>query len=204
MRRKAVFLDKDGTLIHDVPYNVAPDRIVLYADAGEALARLQRAGYQLVVVSNQSGVARGYFEEKDLQRVEARLQALLRRWHVQLDGFHYCPHLPTGSVPRYALECDCRKPMPGMLLEAARQHHLSLGDSWMIGDILNDVEAGNRAGCRTLLINNGNETEWLAGAFRTPTAVVGTLSEAADLILAGTVNPPAGSNRSDAQPVRDH
>jgi D-glycero-D-manno-heptose 1,7-bisphosphate phosphatase len=187
MMKNAIFLDKDGTLIQDVPYNVDPGRIVLVSDAGETLSRLQKAGYKLIVVSNQAGIARGYFEEKALEDVKVRLQELLQWWHVHLDGFYYCPHLPSGTVATYAQECNCRKPLPGMLVQAAQEHNISLEDAWMIGDILHDVEAGNRAGCRTILINNGNETEWIPGDFRTPTFTVRSLAEAADIILAMSV-----------------
>lgn len=179
---KAIFIDKDGTLIRDVPYNVDPEKIELYPDTGEALHRLQRAGYQLIVISNQAGVARGYFDETALPGVEARLQELLSPFGVKLNGFYYCPHHPAGAVPAYAITCECRKPEPGMIIRAAREHGIDPSASWMIGDILNDVEAGNRAGCRTILIDNGNETEWLPGLFRTPTYTAASLTQAADWI----------------------
>lgn len=189
--QKAIFLDKDGTLIPDIPYNVDPRKIRLYPDAGEALARLQRAGYQIFVVSNQSGVAKGFFQEEALTGVESRIRELLLPWGVQLSGFYYCPHSPQGSVPSYAIDCTCRKPFPGMILEAAQQHGIHLSESWMVGDILNDIEAGRRAGCRTVLINNGNETEWVPGEFRTPTHTVQSLQEMADTILNPVVIPVA-------------
>lgn len=188
MRQGAIFLDKDGTLIPDIPYNVDPARIELFPDAGQALFRLQTAGYHIIVVSNQSGVARGFFSERDLKAVQVQLEELLQKWHVRLDGFYYCPHLPSGTVSSYALDCDCRKPLPGMLMQAAQEQSISLEDSWMIGDILNDVEAGNRAGCRTILINNGNETEWIPGDFRTPSFIANSLMEAADIILSKSIN----------------
>jgi histidinol phosphatase-like enzyme len=103
---------------------------------------------------------------------------------VALDGFYYCPHHPRGALARYACECSCRKPQPGMLMRAAREHGIDLPASWMIGDILHDVEAGNRAGCRSLLIDNGNETEWQRGPGRTPTAIAADLFAAATLIAA--------------------
>lgn len=183
--RKAVFLDKDGTLIPDIPYNVDPEHITLYPEAGEALRRLQDAGYRLIVVSNQSGVARGYFEEAQLDGVWQKITQLLAPFGVRIDGFYYCPNHPGGTVGRYAVDCDFRKPKPGMLIQAAREHGIDLTRSWMIGDILNDVEAGNRAGCRTLLVDRGNETEWEPGQFRTPTATVRSLTEAADHITPG-------------------
>jgi histidinol-phosphate phosphatase family protein len=175
----AIFLDKDGTLIEDVPYNVDPALIRLYPDVPEALRRLRAAGYRLIVISNQAGVARGYFEEGALEGVRETLYRLLAAEGVPLDGFYYCPHHPEGVVAGYAVACECRKPGPGLIVRAAREHGVDLGGSWMIGDILNDVEAGNRAGCRTVLINNGNETEWVAGEGRKPDLVARTVLEAA-------------------------
>jgi len=181
---KAVFLDKDGTLIEDVPYNADPDRIRLMPRAAEGLFRLHAAGYSLVVVSNQAGVARGYFDEEALVPVEARLRELLDEAGVLLAGFYYCPHHPEGSVEPYAIECDCRKPQPGMILQASRDLGVDPKESWLVGDILNDVEAGRKAGCKTVLIDNGNETEWVLTRERLPDHVARDLAEAASIILA--------------------
>jgi histidinol-phosphate phosphatase family protein len=184
--KRAVFLDKDGTLIQDVPYNVDPARMWLLPGATAGLRRLHAAGFELIVVSNQSGIARGYFELRAMRGVEQRLRALMEGAGAALAGFYYCPHHPGGRVPAYAVECDCRKPAPGMLLRAARAHGIHLAQSWMVGDILNDVEAGRAAGCRTILIDNGNETEWTLSPHRTPHYTAPNLAEAADIILAVT------------------
>ena len=180
---RAVFLDKDGTLIVDVPYNVDPGLIVLAPGARTGLPRLAEAGYRFVVVTNQSGVARGRFGVEALGPVEARLRALLGEFNVELAGFLFCPHHPGGSVPAYSRACECRKPAPGMLIEAARTLGIDLTRSWLIGDILNDVEAGHRAGCRAVLIDNGNETEWAPGPGRTPAYRACDLDDAARFIL---------------------
>lgn len=179
-----VFLDKDGTIVKNVPYNVDPDRMHLTAGAAEGLSRLSDAGYRFIVVSNQSGVARGRFAEEALEGVEARLRALLAEIGVRLEGFYYCPHHPQGVVPEYAHVCRCRKPKPGLLLKAAREHNVDLTRAWFIGDILNDVEAGRQAECRTILIDNGNETEWSLTPRRLPNHVVADLAEAARVITA--------------------
>ncbi len=180
--RPAVFLDKDGTLVRDVPYNVDPERIVLTEGAADGVRKLHAAGFALVVVSNQSGVARGYFVEAELEAVWTKLRDLLG---VPLE-FHYCPHHPEGHAP-YNVACDYRKPEPGMLLQAAQAHNLDLSQSWMVGDILNDVQAGRRAGCRTVLLDNtengGGETEWVLNRERLPHHIVSTLAEAAEVIL---------------------
>lgn len=178
---KAIFIDKDGTLIHDVPYNVDPDRIVLYTGTIRALADLKERGYLLIIISNQAGVAHGYFEERALEAVKERLGILLG--DVGIDGFYYCPHHPQGAIECYTLNCDCRKPQPGMILQAAQDFQVDLSQSWMIGDILSDVEAGNRAGCKTILIDNGNETEWEMNSLRKPTFIAKGLVQASQLIL---------------------
>ncbi|MEH3114223.1 D-glycero-alpha-D-manno-heptose-1,7-bisphosphate 7-phosphatase [Pedobacter terrae] len=155
----AIFLDKDGTLIPDIPYNADPDLINLEENVGRTLAMLTPY-FELIVISNQSGLAFGYFNENDLKTVEARIKTLLHKYKVSLSGFYFCPHHPNGNTAPYARRCDCRKPAPGLINRAAREHHISLTGSWMIGDILNDVQAGKAAGCKAILINNGNETEW--------------------------------------------
>lgn len=180
---RAVFLDKDGTLIEDVPYNVRPELIRLMPGSVAGLRRLHAADYLLLVISNQSGVARGLFREEALGPVEARLRQLLAAEGVPLAGFYYCPHHPTGSVAEYAIACTCRKPEPGMVLRAAREHGIELAASWLVGDILNDVEAGRRAGCRTILLDNGHETEWELTPARTPHYRAANLDEAANIIL---------------------
>jgi len=158
--RCAVFLDKDGTLIPDIPYNVEPDLITLNNGVIEGLLALQ-AHFNLFVVSNQSGVAKGVFGMEALEKVKSRLITLLVNSGINIADFYFCPHDPTGIVKLYSVECQCRKPRAGMLLKAARDYNLDLSRCWMIGDILNDVEAGKTAGCRSVLIDNGNETKWM-------------------------------------------
>jgi histidinol-phosphate phosphatase family protein len=182
--RKAVFLDKDGTLVEDLPYNVDPDRMTLGRGVLPGLRALAGTGYRLVVVSNQSGVARGLFGESALQGVERGLRSLLQAGGVVLDGFYYCPHHPDARLPDYRRACTCRKPQPGLLERAAVELGLSLADSWMVGDILDDVEAGHRAGCRAVLVDNGGETEWIRSPARDPDIVVKSFDEAAVAILA--------------------
>lgn len=180
---RAVFLDKDGTLIEDVPYNVDPDRIRFTPGALQGLFLLHTSGYKLFVVSNQSGVARGYFEEDALSGVEQRLRDILDANGIPLAGFYYCPHHPEGTVKAYSYECDCRKPAPGMILRAAQEHNIDLSRSWLVGDILNDIEAGRRAGCKTVLLDNGHETEWEVTRERMPHHLAGDLAEASLIIV---------------------
>jgi D-glycero-D-manno-heptose 1,7-bisphosphate phosphatase len=177
--RKAVFIDKDGTLIPDIPYNIDPEKITIDKEVTEALKLLKEEGFLLIVISNQPGVAKGYFEEKDLENVWNKISLLLQKNNLAIDAFYYCPHEPRGKVEVYSIQCDCRKPLPGMILKAASELKIDLSESWMIGDILNDVEAGNRAGCSTILIDSGNETEWVINEIRRPDFIARNLLEAA-------------------------
>ena len=158
MRERAVFLDRDGTLVHPRHYPSRPEDLWLYDGLGPELRRLQSAGFRLVVITNQSGIARGYFGEADLERMHEHLAGELGQLGVRLDGVYFCPHHPEGSIPELSIACGCRKPAPGMLLRAAHDLMLDLDRSWFVGDILDDVEAGNRAGCRTILVDLGSES----------------------------------------------
>jgi D-glycero-D-manno-heptose 1,7-bisphosphate phosphatase len=180
--RKAVFLDKDGTLIEDVPYNVDPGKIRLTKGAGQGLKLLQAGGFTLIVVSNQPGVAKGYFTFSDIKKAEAALSGITAGFGVRLDAFYYCPHHPEGTRKEFSISCSCRKPAPGLIITAAKEHDIDLEHSWLVGDILNDIEAGRRAGCRTILIDNGNETEWIPAPTRSPHHIVSDLEEAARII----------------------
>ncbi len=150
--RRAVFLDRDGVLIEDVGYLSGPEQMEVLPGVAEALKALRRAGFLLIVATNQSAIARGWLTERELRRIHRRLQQKLRRQGVELDGIYWCPHLPNGSVEAYARECDCRKPRPGLLEVAAREHGINLASSYMVGDSPRDAEAGKRAGCYAILV----------------------------------------------------
>jgi D-glycero-D-manno-heptose 1,7-bisphosphate phosphatase len=180
----AVFVDKDGTLVENVPYNTDPRHVRIMPGVLEGLRVLRDAGFGLFVVSNQPGVALGRFPRAALTVVEARIDELLAAAGVSLDGYAWCPHHPHGTVEAYASTCTCRKPKPGLLLGLATRHGLALGRSWMIGDILDDVEAGHRAGCRAALVDVGGETEWQRGPGREPDLLVDRFDDAARAIVA--------------------
>jgi D-glycero-D-manno-heptose 1,7-bisphosphate phosphatase len=156
-KRRALFLDRDGTLIYAEHYPSRPEQIRLYENIGPELYALQKKGFCLVVVTNQSGIARGYLTEQDLRVQHERLLGQLALHCVHVDGIYYCPHHPQGVIAELAIECACRKPQPGMLLQAAAELHLELERSWFVGDILDDVEAVKRAGCHTILVDLGTE-----------------------------------------------
>ncbi|MEW5853736.1 MAG: HAD-IIIA family hydrolase [Myxococcota bacterium] len=196
MSRKAVFLDLDGTLVVDVPYNVDPERVRLMPDCVDGLRRLHQAGYALFVTANQPGVALGMFPENALLLVEHAIHQHLTAVGVQLAGFRYCPHHPHGREARFSLVCRCRKPAPGLLQDLARDKDVALAESWAVGDLLHDVEAGHRAGARAVHINNGHETEWVMTPLRQPDAVAPHINAAADAILAAArTRAPAPATR---------
>jgi D-glycero-D-manno-heptose 1,7-bisphosphate phosphatase len=152
---EAVFLDRDGTLIEEVNYLSRVEQVRLVPGAAAAVRRVNEAGAWVVVVTNQAGVARGYFPEGRVAEVHAHLSAVLRDQGARVDAFYYCPHHATEGVGAFRVDCDCRKPKSGMLLAAARDLGLDLSRSWMIGDKVCDLKAGAAAGCRTVLVRTG-------------------------------------------------
>ena len=146
--RRAVFLDRDGTLNKDVGYVHRKEDWQWLPGVAEALKRLRAVGYVLVVVSNQSGIARGMYDREALRLLEEWVNAELTAKNAAIDAWYYCPHLPEITGP-----CECRKPGPGLLLQAARDLDLDLANSWMIGDRVRDVQAGLAAGCQSILLH---------------------------------------------------
>lgn len=153
MSNKAIFLDRDDTLIEDPGYINDPDQVRLLDGVPEALIELKAIGYKLIVVTNQSAVARGIVTEKVLADIHERLKQLLAEKNAYLDDIYYCPYHPEGVIPKYRKESNYRKPNPGMLLEAADDMNIEMGESWCIGNNSGDVEAGRRAGCKTVLLD---------------------------------------------------
>lgn len=150
--RTAVFLDRDGTLTEDTGYPHRPEELRLVPGATDALRELQGMEYLLVVVTNQSGLARGIFTEADLEAYHAELRERLRAAGIHLHGIYWCPHHPEGRVDRWRRVCTCRKPAPGLLLRAARDHDIDLAASFLVGDASRDAEAARAAGCTPILL----------------------------------------------------
>ncbi len=173
---KAVFLDRDGVVVADGNYQFKTSDMKILDGVPQAIIRLNQAGYLVIIVSNQSGVARGYFTEADVVSFNTYLVVELKKAGAKIDAAYYCPHHATeAKVKKYLLDCDCRKPKPGMLIRAAKEHGISLSESWMIGDKISDVKAGKSAGCRTVYI--GKEKN--SGA----DATVAAISNAVEFIL---------------------
>jgi D-glycero-D-manno-heptose 1,7-bisphosphate phosphatase len=194
--RRAIFLDRDGTLTHPAHYPSRPSDLVLYDDVVPLLWQLQQRGILLVLVTNQSGIARGYFSEAEFRAAQASLEAQLSARGVRLDGVYHCPHHPDGRVPSLSVVCACRKPAPGMLWRAMRELGIDASRSWMIGDFASDVAAGWRAGCRTVWINRAGASaaEW-PDATRRPDLVAASTADALARVLQVLQfdNPPRAS-----------
>jgi len=153
--RRAVFLDRDGTINIEKNYLHKVEDFEFIPGAQEAIKKLKEAGFVVIVVSNQSGVARGYFGEDSVNQLHQHIQTELAVYGTSIDDFYFCPHHPDKGLGAYRAACNCRKGNPGMLLQAAREHDLDLQKSFMVGDKLADIEAGERAGCRSLLVLTG-------------------------------------------------
>lgn len=185
--RPAVFIDRDGTLTEEVGYVNHPRRIRLLPRSAEAIRRLNAAGIPAVVVSNQAGLARGYFSAEILQAVNEEMIRQLKDAGARLDGVYVCVHHPTEGVPPYRADCDCRKPKPGMLTRAARELGLDLTACTMVGDKASDLESGRVVGTRGVLVLTGygqGDWEYRRDSFRfTPDHVADDLLDAVDWVL---------------------
>lgn len=181
---KAVFLDRDGTLCADKVYLSDPQGLEPLPGVFPALEALQRGGFRLVVVTNQSGVARGLIPPDSLEAVHRELRRAFDDRGIRLEAVYFCPHLPGGAVAEYDRECDCRKPAPGLLLRAAADLGIDLRRSFMVGDQGHDVEAGQRAGCRTVRLDlTGSGKGKLTGAPPAPDFEAASWESAARWIL---------------------
>jgi D-glycero-D-manno-heptose 1,7-bisphosphate phosphatase len=197
MSRPAVFIDRDGTLIREAEYLADPAGVMVLPGAAAGVRKLRAAGYLIVVTSNQSGVARGYFDEETVRRVNGRMHALLAAEQAAPDAVYYCPHYVQGTVPAYAIACDCRKPGPGMLRAAAQDLDIDLGCSWVVGDKASDVEFGRANGLRAVLVLTGYGESTRAGGFAPgaePNAVAPDLAAAAETILQSGAGDRSGSS----------
>ncbi|HEX5220218.1 MAG TPA: HAD family hydrolase [Verrucomicrobiae bacterium] len=159
---RAVFLDRDGVLIEDTHLIARLDQISILSGVPEALQRFRAAGFKLIVVSNQTVVSRGLATEAEVDLLNRHIEAMLQaQGGCRLDQFYICPHHPNATLPQYRVECDCRKPRPGLLLRAAQEHALDLRRSFMVGDRITDIVAGTKAGCRTVLVATGQHAATL-------------------------------------------
>jgi len=180
LNRRAVFLDRDGTIAEEVGYANHLSRFVVYPFAARAIRKLNAAGVPVVVVTNQSGVARGFFPESLVEQMHDKMSAELAAGGAHVDAIYYCPHIRDDA-------CSCRKPLPGMLERAAREHDLNVRGSFIVSDRYNDIRMGQENGCRSILVLTGygrGEHEWNRASWpRQPDYVAENLAEAVDIIL---------------------
>lgn len=182
--KKAVFIDRDGTLIKEVNYLADLNQVDIYQDVPDALKRLQQEGYLLIIITNQSGVARGYFDEEFVQQAYERINKNLASSGVKLDAVYYCPHHLDGKAP-YNISCNCRKPAPGMILDAVSDLQIDLNRSYVIGDKLCDIELAINAHVAGILVETGYGAE-LAKTIKQKypnTPICPSFSTAVDIIL---------------------
>ncbi len=182
--RRAIFLDRDGTLIQERHFLHRPEDLEFIEGSLEALWKLSDAKFALVVVSNQSGVARGYFGLAEVEAVNAELRRRLAERGIELDGIYVCPHHPEGESPEFGIVCDCRKPAPGLVLRAAEELDLEVQGSWIVGDKPDDVRLSESLPLRPVLLRTGYGREREAEVAQLPgLRIVENLHEAARLIL---------------------
>jgi D-glycero-D-manno-heptose 1,7-bisphosphate phosphatase len=186
MLDRCVFLDRDGTINEEVNYLSDPDHLRLIGGAAEAIKRLNGGGFKVVVITNQAGIARGYFSEATLQQIHRELEKMLRAQEAHIDAIYYCPHHPAAGIGVYKIDCNCRKPKPGLLEKAARELNLDLHQSFIVGDKPADLQAGVAVGCRPILVRTGygreSEMEMADSEFQ-PEYVADDLLEASRWIL---------------------
>ena len=188
---KAVFLDRDGVLNELVYYDdghvgspISAKQLVVYPKAAESLKKIHDAGYKAIVISNQPGVGRKQFSYTELLRMNDKIRRALARDGEKLDGEYYCLHSPRALIKKYRVECDCRKPKPGLLLTAAKEHDISLKESFFVGDALTDILAGRAAGCKTVLIAQMTDflNRMMIKHHAIPDFMIGSLAEIGDIL----------------------
>ncbi|KPK89655.1 hypothetical protein AMJ80_09465 [bacterium SM23_31] len=170
-KAKAVFLDRDGTISYEIGFIDRVEDFKLYPYSAESLAALRSMDFKIVIVTNQSGIARGFFQESRVMEINDRMHTLLKNEGVTIDGIYYCPHSPEGIVAEYVKECTCRKPDIGMIKKAETELNLDLSSSIIVGDKLTDIECGHNAGLKTVLIRTGYGKDEEKKLGKSPTGV---------------------------------
>ena len=187
--KRAVFLDRDGVIVEDSGYIDDCSRVRILPNAGEAVKLLNESGFEVIVVTNQSGVARGYFTEETVKEINNHIRESLADQGAFIDGMYYCPHHVDGTLMEYKKDCNCRKPNPGMIEQAVHDHNIDLSNSFLIGDKASDIEAGHRAGCKTILLDSHRTTRKYEEVISKSNPVAGNLYEAVEQIINLSTSP---------------
>ena len=183
MSGKTVFLDRDGTINVEKNYLYRIEDFEFIMGAPEAIALLKKNGYQVIVVSNQAGVARGYYTEADVKKLHCFVNEALKKWNTSIDAFYFCPHHPTAGIGKYKRECCCRKPNTGLFEQATKDFEVDKKGSWMIGDNSSDIEAGNKFGLKTVLVRTGYGKKLEQDGYRNYLYIADNLYDAVECIL---------------------
>ena len=186
MAEPAIFIDRDGTINEDIGYVSHPDDLFIYPFAADAIRRLNQAGLKVIIITNQSGIARGFYSETTLEAIHHKLGRELAREKAKIDAVYYCPHHPRHGNQHYRKVCDCRKPQTAMLERAAAEHEINLSQSYVIGDKASDINLATNAGAKGVLVMTGYGAETYANLERFPcypTIIAKDLLEAVNLIL---------------------
>ncbi len=182
--KRAVFLDRDGVITQEPPhYAYRLYQLKLIPRSTEAIKLLNENNFDVIIVSNQSGIARGYYGEEDMMRFNSAMNELLNKSDAHIDSIYYCPHHPEAKIERYRKDCDCRKPRPGMLKRAEEELNINLKQSFMVGDRWSDIEAAKRVECKTILVRTGYDSQKLKGNEIICDYVANDLYEAVEYIL---------------------
>jgi histidinol-phosphate phosphatase family protein len=179
IKKPAVFLDRDGTVILDKNYLSSPERVKLYSYSAQSINKLRKAGFKIIIVTNQSGIARGMFGVKELKKVNKKFIDLLREQGAKIDGLYYCPHIDED-------DCSCRKPKTAMVLKAAKEHNIDLKKSYTVGDSVRDYLLGYNCGAKGILVLTGHgksQQKKIKSQKIKPLAVCKTMKQAAELII---------------------
>jgi D-glycero-D-manno-heptose 1,7-bisphosphate phosphatase len=188
--KKAVFLDRDGTINKEVNYLSHPGQIELISGSAEGIKLLNENGFTVVVITNQSGVARGIIEEEKLPLIKDRLCSLLEERGAKIDGYYYCPHYPDGKIEKFAVKCDCRKPEPGMLRKAAEDLDIELKGSYVVGDKVCDVVLGKNVGAVSIMVKTGYGESEAENYEPSPDYTADNLFDAAQWIIKNNLGQP--------------
>ena len=199
----AVFLDRDGGISEEVGYLGDSDRLRLMPQAADAVKLLKQNGFKTIVITNQSGVARGYFSEQALGDIHRKMEQFLSAQGATLDGIYYCPHHPEGTVDAYRRECDCRKPATGLLIKAAGEHGVDVTSSYLVGDKRSDMECAHRAGATGILVLTGYGRDELKNvngvAVAQPSYVAADVLDAARWIIKDKAGEKPGDSLSKTE-----
>ena len=177
-KSKACFLDRDGVLVEEVNYLGSPEQVNIFPESIRALQLLKDNNYKVIVVTNQAGVARGFFTEDSISEVHKEIDRQLTKYKLNIDHYYYCPHHPDGTVKKYAIDCNCRKPMPGMILQAVKDYDIDISKSFLVGDKVSDLMAAENSGCSAILVETGHGKEHKKNALEKSFSVFANIEQA--------------------------